>query len=191
MRKMTAGIALFLLAATGSASAQDPVTLTEEGKALMQRFGGALKAELTAAMQSGGPMEAIAVCHERAPAIAEEISSESGWSVARSSHRVRNPSNAPDGYTAAVIEDFLAREAAGEPVAELSRAEVVEENDAVAFRMVKAIPTDEVCLACHGGATVAPEIEAKLAELYPKDMARGFEAGQMRGVFTLRKPMGE
>lgn len=191
MRTKATGIILFLFAATGSASAQDPDALAEEGKDLMQRFGGALKAELSAAMQSGGPVEAIAVCHERAPAIAEEIAGESGWSVARSSHRVRNPSNEPDAYTAAVIEDFLTREAAGESAADLLRAEVVEENDAVAFRMVKAIPTDEVCLACHGGAIVAPETEAKLAELYPKDMARGFEAGQMRGVFTLRKPMDE
>ncbi len=55
------------------------------------------------------------------------------------------------------------------------------------FRMVKAIPTGEICLVCHGGAEVKPEVEARLAELYPDDRARGFGPGEMRGVFTLSK----
>lgn len=187
MRHLIPAIGL-ALAAT-AAQPQDKAALAAEGKALMQAFGGTLKQELTAAMQDGGPVEAIAVCNVRAPQIAAEVSGADGWTVARSSHRLRNPDNAPDAYTEVAIRDFLDRQQAGEPADELVRAEIVEDDGQRVFRMVKAIPTAEACLACHGGEQVAPEVEAKLAELYPQDQARGFEAGEIRGVFTLRKPL--
>ncbi|KUJ80760.1 hypothetical protein AVO45_06940 [Ruegeria marisrubri] len=178
------------LAVSGNlAMAQDKAALAEEGKALMQEFGGALKAELQAAMKSGGPVDAIAVCNVKAPMIAEKVSKESGWTVARSSHKLRNPKNAPDDYTAAAIEEFLKRQESGEKADQLVKAEIVEEDGQQVFRMVKAIPTGEVCLACHGGDNVEPPVVEALAELYPEDKARGFEMGQMRGVFTLRKPL--
>jgi Protein of unknown function (DUF3365) len=171
-----------------AAGAADQAELAAEGKALIQEFSETLKAELMAAMEKGGPVEAIAVCNTRAPEIAAAVSKD-GWTVARSSHRLRNPENAPDAYTAAAIEDFLAREAAGQPAADLVRAEIVEDQGGHVFRMVKAIPTAGLCVSCHGGEEVAPEVRGKLAELYPQDQARGFSEGEMRGVFTLKKPV--
>lgn len=173
--------------AAGAALAADKAELAAEGKGLMQQFGGALKGELQAAMKAGGPVRAIEVCNVKAPMIAEKVSADSGWTVARSSHKLRNPENAPDAFTAAAISDFQARQAAGESPDALMRTEIVTEDGQEVFRMVKAIPTGEVCLACHGGDSVKPETEAALAKLYPQDAARGFEQGEMRGVFTLRK----
>lgn len=187
MRRLA--ICLTLALAAGPAVSQDRAELVAEGQALMQAFGAALKGELAAAMQRDGPVGAIEVCSVRAPAIAAEIPGDSGWTVARSSHRLRNPANAADGYTALVIADFLDRQSAGEPVDGMVRAEIVEEDGGRAFRMVKAIPTGQLCLACHGGPEVSTEVEARLADLYPEDRARGFEAGEIRGVFTLRKPL--
>ena len=73
----------------------------------------------------------------------------------------------------------------------LSHAEIVEEDGQRVFRFVKAIPTAQPCLNCHGGDNVKPEVEAKLAELYPDDQARGFSVDQMRGVFTLSKALSD
>ena len=53
---------------------------------------------------------------------------------------------------------------------------------------MQAIPTGEVCLACHGTA-IAPEITAALDEQYPDDQARGFSLGEIRGAFSLSKPL--
>ncbi len=183
---LAAGLGIALCAET--AGAADQAALAAEGKARIQEFGETLKAELMAAMERGGPVEAIAVCNLRAPEIAAAVSTD-GWAVARSSHRLRNPANAPDAYTAAAIEEFLASEAAGQPASELVKAEIVEEDGGEVFRMVKAIPTAGLCVTCHGGKEVAPEVEAKLAELYPQDQARGFSEGEMRGVFTLKMPV--
>lgn len=171
------------------AMADDKQALMAEGKTLIRDFGGALKAELQAALQEGGPVKAIEICQLRAPAIARGISEDSGWRVARSSHRLRNPNNTPDAYTAAAIEEFLTRQAAGEAAADLVKAEIVTEQGSRVFRMVKAIPTGALCLNCHGGSEVKPEVVAALAERYPDDRARGFGEGDMRGVFSLKKPL--
>lgn len=182
-------LAAICAAMAAAASAADKAALADEGKALMMQYGGALQTELKAAIQARGPAHAIDVCNLRAPQIAAAVSAESGWSIGRSSHKLRNvQGNAPDAYTAAAIDDFLARQAAGESAETLVRAEIVEEDGQRRFRMVKAIPTAEVCLTCHG-AEVAPEVAAELAKYYPEDQARGFTVGEMRGVFTLSKPL--
>jgi len=54
------------------------------------------------------------------------------------------------------------------------------------FRYMKAIPTGQVCLACHG-SSVQPELNDHIQTLYPKDQATGFELGQLRGAFSLTK----
>lgn len=172
------------------AAADEVEDLAADGKSLIEQFGGALKAELVAAMKEGGPVNAIGVCNSRAPGIGAEITRNSdGWTITRSSHRLRNPGNAPDKYTEQAIAAFQAREKAGESVAEMAKAEIVVEDGRRTFRMVKAIPTGAVCLTCHGGDEVPPEVVAVLKELYPDDAARGFSEGEMRGVFSLRKPL--
>lgn len=187
MKKIAGLAALLVPLAFSMAQAEDAKALAAEGKSLIMEFGGELKGELVAAMKAGGPVNAISVCNERAPEIAAAISGASGWSVARSSHKLRNPANAPDAFTAAAIDEFLNRQEAGEKAADLAKAAIVEEDGKQVFHLVKAIPTGEVCLSCHGGESVAEPVVAKLSELYPDDKARGFTAGEMRGVFTLRK----
>lgn len=171
----------------GSASAESMPELVEEGKGLMAAFGGALKGELVAAMEAGGPVNAIGVCNDVAPSLAADASATSGWIIGRSSHLLRNPDNAPDAFTAAAIEDFLARQAAGESADTLVKAAIVEEDGQQVFHLVKAIATGGVCLNCHGGDEVSAAVSDKLAELYPEDQARGFSEGEMRGVFTLSR----
>jgi cytochrome c553 len=70
----------------------------------------------------------------------------------------------------------------------LVKAEVIEEDGHKTFRMMKAIPTAEVCTQCHG-SEIAEPVAAKLDELYPEDQARGFEVGDLRGAFTLKKAL--
>ncbi len=54
-----------------------------------------LKKELEQAMAAGGPDNAIAVCRERAPALAREIGQKHDVLVGRASHKLRNSYNAP------------------------------------------------------------------------------------------------
>jgi hypothetical protein len=52
------------------------------------------------------------------------------------------------------------------------------------LRLMKAIPTDEVCLTCHG-THVAPSVLEKIRSLYPHDEAIGYEKGDIRGAFSV------
>jgi hypothetical protein len=157
-------------------------------QAAIQGFASALQSELVSAMQQGGPVEAISVCNQRAPEIASGISEETGWSVGRTSLKLRNPDNAPDDWERAVLEDFDTRLAAGTPAAELTHHEVVTDGDETVFRFMRAIPTGGVCLACHG-SPLGGEIQHALERLYPNDQATGYVEGQVRGAFTIIQRM--
>lgn len=179
--------AMAALLAFTPAKADEKEALVAEGQGLIKQFATELQGELKAALQAGGAPNAIGVCNEKAPQIAGRVSEQSGWSVGRSSHKLRNPDNAPDSFTAAALEEFLARIEKGEKAEDLAKAAITEEGGKRVFHLVKAIPTGEVCVTCHGGADVAQPVVDLLAELYPEDQARGFSVGDMRGVFTLSR----
>ncbi|HHK74258.1 MAG TPA: DUF3365 domain-containing protein [Rhizobiales bacterium] len=173
-------------AAAPAVAGPDMAALAREGKAVMMEFGKALKGELKGAVKSGGFVHAIDVCKIKAPEIAAKVSGTKGWTVARSSHRLRNSHNEPDAFTKAAIDEFLDRQANGEDPKIMVKTGMAEEDGKTYFRMVKAIPTAKLCLNCHG-ETLKPEVEAALKKQYPGDRARGFKVGEMRGVFTLKK----
>ncbi len=178
-------------AGTAPASApapQVPNPQIQEAKGLIKTFADTLKGELEAAMKAGGPTQAITICKERAPAIAADISARSGWEVGRTSLKTRNGAlNAPDDWERAVLVRFDARHAAGEPADTLAFGDVVETGGTRQLRFMKAIPTGDVCLACHG-TQIAPEVAAALDQAYPEDQARGYKLGDVRGAFSLSKP---
>ena len=80
----------------------------------VQEFMQTLKKELQAAMQEGGPVNAVSVCNLTAPAIASTYSARNGWDVGRTSLKLRNPANAPDAWERSVLEAFEERKRAGE-----------------------------------------------------------------------------
>jgi len=143
----------------------------------------ALKGELQTAMKGGGPIAALEVCQSKAPAIGQQLSQQHGFTMARTSLKVRNDQNAPDAWEKSVLEKFEARKAQGEDPMHIEYAATVEVNGKPAMRYMKAIPTAQLCTICHGSALTA-EVSAKIDELYPNDQARGFQAGDLRGAFT-------
>ena len=187
MRPAFAFCCLSVALLPGLMTAGEPPEQTEVKQAIAA-FAETLKAELTSAMQAGGPINAIEVCNARAPAIAAAISLENGMSLARVSLRNRNPENAPNEWQAAVLREFEARLEAGEDVGALTWQDVAEADGQREFRFMKAIPTAPLCLGCHGDS-VAPPVAEKIAELYPNDKATGFREGDIRGAFVVTKPL--
>lgn len=181
-------LAAALYHAGAVAADPEPQSQLEQSRATAAEFMKTLKGELMQAMQAGGPVNAIAVCNTRAPAIAAEQGALRGWEVGRTSLKPRNLANAPDEWERSVLERFEQRKQAGEDPAKLEYFEVVERDGRPAFRYMKAIPTAELCLACHG-AKLDPAVAAKLDELYPKDQARGYQTGDIRGAFTFIEPL--
>ncbi len=158
-------------------------------RAVARKYGDKLKDALHEATQGGGPANGIAVCHDKADQIATALSAESNMIVGRTSLKLRNPNNAPDNWELAVLKQFEARKEQGEPAEKLEFFSVIDDDQGQqTFRYMKAIPTAAPCLACHG-EHIDPEVDSKLKALYPNDKARGFKEGELRGAFTIAKPL--
>ncbi len=179
-------VAAALLLVAPADAAEDASAAVKQARTIARDFMTTLKGELMRAMEDGGPAHAIEVCKAVAPRIAEDESRKFGWHVARTSHRVRNPANAPDAWERKILASFLARAERGENLKAMEYGEVIETGDRRVFRYMKAIPTQALCLNCHG-SDLQPEVTARLAELYPDDRATGFEVGDLRGAFTFSK----
>jgi hypothetical protein len=185
MKKQLLGI-LYGLIATTSVHAADKQQLTEDTRGAIKALGSELKTTLKSAMKAEGPVKAISVCSEQAPGLAKKVSEEQSMEVSRTSLKTRNRLNAPDAWELSVLEQFEQRKSEGESVKTLEYSETVQHNGNQVFRYMKAIPTDDVCLMCHG-KQIQPEISARINQLYPNDQATGFSKGDIRGAFSVVK----
>ena len=157
--------------------------------AFLQELSAAMKRE----MSKGGPVEAIRVCRELAPEIANRLSRENGWRVTRVGTRVRNPLlGLPDAWEQKVLGEFAARAANGEALAKMTHSEVVSEPGGQYFRFMKPIAVQPKCLLCHGPKeTIPASIQNVLTNHYPFDAATGYKAGDLRGAVSIKQPLSE
>ena len=169
----------------------DPVDLDARlaaSQAAVQQLASSLQGELMAAMQRGGPIEAIDVCHQRAAALADDVSEATGIQISRTSLKLRSPANAPDEWERNVLMQFDAQRASGVPASDLTYFEAVGEGEEKMFRFMRAIPTAGVCLACHG-EQLSSDIQHALERWYPNDQATGYQEGDVRGAFSVIQRM--
>jgi hypothetical protein len=145
---------------------------TERGRTVLEPFKEELKTALVEGLEAG-PEETIDVCRVLAPEIAEEASSN-GLKIGRTSHRLRNPENAPKPWMEPLLEKYL-------KTPDMSEPEVVRlEGGGIGY--AEPIYVKPMCLACHG-KTITTGVASRLDEHYPTDRARGFEEGDFRGLF--------
>lgn len=188
VQTLAALAALALCAAAAPAQAAEEAWVAE-ARGVSTAVPPKLLAVLKAEIAKSGPEGAIAVCQVQAPAMARAASTQTGWNVKRVSLRNRNPKAVPDAWERAALEDFDRRAAAHEPAAKLESYAAVQEDGKTVWRYMRALPTGELCLACHGPVEqLSPAVKAKLAALYPDDRATGYRIGDIRGAMTLKKP---
>ncbi|MGC8697354.1 MAG: Tll0287-like domain-containing protein [Halothiobacillus sp.] len=175
-----------------SAQAQAEISSASEQPALQQSqlaikdYASTLKSALESAMQNGGPMAAVSVCHTEAPLIGQEMSKKYGVEIHRTSLKPRQ--TPPQDWEKPILTQFNAEKAVGKPIDEIVWHRAVDVNGERELRLMKAIPTGEVCLTCHGTA-VAPALLQKIKSLYPHDQAVGYKLGDIRGAFSVTAPI--
>jgi hypothetical protein len=149
-----------------------------------EAFGKELKGELLAALEKGGPALAVEVCSQKAPQIATTLSEQRGFTLGRSSHRLRNSQNEPSEEIRSYLKEHAEQPASQSPV------EVFDEESG--WLVIAPIPAQPLCLTCHGDPqTFSPELKEALGKHYPADQATGFEDGDLRGVFWARVPKAQ
>jgi hypothetical protein len=136
---------------------------------------------LTTELERSGPTGAIGVCRDSAPELTSEVSREVGVSVARTSHKLRNPRNVAPEWARDIVERGAGTKA------EDATQHVVDLGDRVG--VLRPIGTLGMCTTCHGDeAAMEPELLERLHELYPEDRATGFEVGDLRGWMWAEVP---
>ncbi|MED5372895.1 MAG: DUF3365 domain-containing protein [Myxococcota bacterium] len=164
--------------ATGPIDQEDPAqraaatSAIVQGDAAIKKLGSTLKARVVEAMQAGGPTAAIPACQADAPTLTAAAGADN-VKVGRSSLKLRNPANDGPPWVTAWLKEQDGKRAA----AVKGSTEVVDGT----VRMVRPIPVEPKCLACHGGQ-LAPETQAALSAAYPQDQATGYNAGDLRGA---------
>jgi hypothetical protein len=135
--------------------------------------------ELTAALDSGDPSAAIAVCKEKAPAVAVHIQETYGVRIGRTSHKLRNAAN-------------VAPEWADPFVADLTEDPTYLVGPDGELGALLPIKLRAECQMCHGPVDGIDEgVMAAISEVYPEDQALGFMEGDLRGWFWVEAPPGE
>lgn len=189
MRTLMISLAASVALLSGCDQAEPPeatatfskTTLTEpvrdRAAEVVTPFKQKLMATLGAALKES-PVHAIDVCQLEAPMIAAALNQD-GIRIGRSSHRLRNPGNAPSPWQEAAITHYL-----NNPD---DRAPQVYHLDNEHVGYAEPIIAMPMCLTCHG-RELSTEVQAALAEKYPQDQATGFADGDLRGIFWVEMP---
>lgn len=129
-----------------------------------------LVAKLTETMVAQGPVKAIVVCKDDAPAIASELSRD-GVRIGRTSFKLRNPKNVPPSWAAAFVN---------ERVTEPQFVELESQT----LGALLPIRLKDTCLMCHGSREQIPgDVGMAIRANYPKDQAVDFAENDLRGYF--------
>jgi hypothetical protein len=161
---------------------------TAEARAVATAVPPKLLQTLTDAIAKSSAADAVTVCQDAAPRMAKAASEQSGWQIRRVSLRNRNPKAVPDAWERETLEDFDRQAAAGFSPASLERTAVQTVDGKPVQRYMRALPTQALCLSCHGAAeALAPGVAERVKALYPDDKAVGYSLGQIRGAITLKR----
>lgn len=167
---------------------QSQEMLASEARGIVKDYANALQKTLKTSIMTSGPASAIKTCNVHAPGISQQTAALTGWQVARTSSKVRNPGHQPSVWETDVLQQFERQAAQGKPITAMEHYEIRNENGAKVFRYMKAIEVQGVCLNCHGPHVAGP-VKSAIDDLYPSDKATGYREGDLRGAFSLSKQL--
>ncbi len=197
IRQCLAATALLAIACALPARADDATAgldagLVQSTRGIAAELVNQLGQKLKGAMANEGPVAAVSVCKEAAPAIAKSLSAQHGAQVTRVGTRVRNTKmGVPNDWQKEALAGFEARIDKGDKPTELEYWKVVENSDGKReLHFAKPIVTQPLCVTCHGKAEDIPApLMEKIRAEYPDDQATGYSVGKLRGAVVITRPM--
>ena len=133
-----------------------------------------LYGRLNEALQENGPANAVDVCRTEAPRLSKEAGDAHHVEIGRTSHKVRNPANAPRAWAASYV-----KAAGGKKGADVKPV-VMDLGDRIG--LLRPIAATPACTRCHGPIEgIDAAVRGSIAAGYPQDQATGFTPGDLRG----------
>lgn len=154
------------------------------GERTINRVTMTMVREVAGAGTPEGAEKALEVCHLKAlPSTGLIIKDEPRIvGFKRTSLKLRNPANAPDGAERLALSRIQKNLEDGVvPKALLQQIDLPDGKSE--WRVYKAIGVLGQCAVCHGPSeNLSPELQARLKERYPEDQAKGYAVGNWRGI---------
>lgn len=110
----------------------------------------------------------------------KRVAKENGWKIVQMAEKYRNPAHKLDEEAKDVYNRM---EKDGSLIGTWINTEM-DGKDGI--RYFRRITVESSCLACHGKKESRPEF---IKEGYPEDRAYSFEAGDLRGVYSVFIPL--
>lgn len=155
---------------------------TQMGNYISGKAQGVLLANVSSAMQKGGPEYAIEFCNLQASSLIDSLSDANSCAISRVSAKNRNPGNALKNKKEKQLWNHYAEKLkSGNASDTLLRIE----DALVYYKPIKtAMPA---CLNCHGvpGEHIQTATFQKIQELYPNDKATGYDLNEFRGMWKI------
>lgn len=130
------------------------------------------------AMQKGGPSYAIEFCNLSASTLIDSLSRLNNCVISRVSEKNRNPENNLKSEPEKKIWKLMQTK--------LNIDTLIQDNQSlVYYKSIKiALPA---CLKCHGveKTDISPATLEKINQLYPRDLATGYQLNDFRGLWKV------
>lgn len=166
---LTAGERVLVPEVSSAESLERPPEAAAAIGRLRNELGNALRQAVARGLE-----QAIEACRVEAPRITRTQATP-GISLGRTSHRLRNPANAPEAWMLPLLEEF--RDSEPQP-GSFRTVDLGPRGTGY----VEPIYLKPLCANCHG-ENVAPDLLVRIREHYPDDDAIGFRVGEFRGLF--------
>lgn len=165
----------------GEAKALTEAEYLEAGREYALQVQGVLGKTLQQKMMEEGTLGAIGFCKVEALPITDSLSRSFGVAITRITDKPRNPHNQASERELELIEDFRASLAQGQ--APQPRIVTVDGTP----HYYAPIVTNAMCIKCHGAAQsdLSDDVVKSLGELYPNDLATGYAANELRGLWKV------
>ncbi|MFD1315278.1 Tll0287-like domain-containing protein [Namhaeicola litoreus] len=162
-------------------SKQETIAYQELGAEITKSAGKELTTQLTQKLSEGGIEHALTFCNENAIDITDRIADIYHADVQRISHKNRNSVNMASSEDLDIINRFF-----NDMQNNKELKPILDGNDSF-VKYYAPILTQEKCLTCHGvvGITMNKETDSIIKNIYPTDLATGFQAGDLRGVWKV------
>lgn len=179
-------LSMFIVSSCGSdkpmLSEQEQQVYIKRGDSISKLTFDTLRNTLLRKILSDGVPGAVRFCQVSAGDLTATYANEA-VEISRTSMRYRNTVNRPDSLSFSILENMQAEKDKGAVPASL-----VLKDDKGVVHFYKPILMQAMCLNCHGSVPgqVQPDVLRVIDSLYPGDLARQYNEGELRGVWHIR-----
>ena len=154
----------------------------ETGNKVSGKAQGVLLANVSSAMQKGGPEYAIEFCNLQASSLIDSLSEANNCTISRVSAKNRNQGNNLKNKKEKQLWEHYAT---GIETGSVSDTLIRNDGALVYYKPIKTVMP--ACLKCHGepGEDIRPATLQKIQELYPNDKATGYNLNEFRGMWKI------